>query len=145
MPHPHRIVCVSVLLCSGCSVLIAESGKDLSTLKTREQVHKQFGEPVASGTTNDESFEVYHTHQKIADQADADYLSMGIAMTYGVGELVAFPCELYLLGRNTIIGRDIRFTYDSSGKVTSCPKKGYPPSPSLDRPSPEKSESSSNP
>ena len=120
MRHPHRIVCVSVLLCSGCSVMIAESGKDLRTLKTREQVRKQFGEPVASGTTNGESFEEYHTHQKIAvNEMQADALSMGIAMTYGLGELYAFPDQLYLLGRNTIIGQDIRVTYDSAGKVTS--------------------------
>jgi len=38
-------------------------------------------------------------------------------MTFGLLELVEFPNELYRLGRGTMLGRELSFTYDRSGKV----------------------------
>jgi hypothetical protein len=46
-------------------------------------------------------------------------MGMGIVMTYMVGELVAFPIELYTLTRRSVFGQDLRVWYDSNGTVTS--------------------------
>jgi hypothetical protein len=39
-------------------------------------------------------------------------------MSFGLNELIAFPREFVILGRRTIIGQHIRFTYDPCGNVT---------------------------
>ena len=42
---------------------------------------------------------------------------MGVAMTFGIGELYAFPCEVYRLCTRTMLGQKVRFTYDREGNV----------------------------
>ena len=43
------LIAGTATLMSGCSSLIAHSGKDLSKLTTREEVHREFGEPDKTG------------------------------------------------------------------------------------------------
>jgi hypothetical protein len=103
---------------SGCSTLIARSGDDLSALTTREKVHEAFGNPSMSGTSDGQLFEDFHTRRKIAEPMRSISLGLGTVMTFGVSELFCFPGELCLLGRTSLLGRDIRFSYDSEGVVT---------------------------
>jgi hypothetical protein len=102
---------------SGCSALIVESGVDLHDLRTREQVHEQFGEPAASRTAEGRVVEEFCTCQKIAEPMRGAHLGMTVVMTYGLGEFVAFPIELYNLGRHTLLGQHVCFTYDATGNV----------------------------
>ena len=102
----------------GCTAIIARSGEDLSALKTREQVHDSFGTPVATGTSDGQTYEEYRSRRKIAEPHGPGY-AMSLALTLGLTELYWFPRELYLLGRHTILGRDICFTYDAAGNVTA--------------------------
>lgn len=53
-------------------------------------------------------------------------LDMALGMTLGLFEFIYFPQELYLLGRRTINGYDIRFTYDEAGNVTNIYLEGDP-------------------
>jgi YD repeat-containing protein len=96
------------------------SGKDLTTLKTREAIHDQFGEPSATGFAEGKPFEEFRTRWKISEQKTAKCMTygMGLAMTFGMGEpFYFFPHELYLLGKRTLLGQTIRVTYDGSGNV----------------------------
>jgi hypothetical protein len=103
---------------SGCSVFIAESGKDLRSVTTREQVQEEFGTPTESGEEIDGPFETYHTRRKISESLRGHCLDMGLTMTLGLGELFALPKELCVLARKTILGQDVKFHYDSSGRVS---------------------------
>jgi YD repeat-containing protein len=120
------ILAASALLSSGCSLLIARSGTDLYKLSTREQVHEKFGDPCTTGTIEGQpfegqQFETFLTRQKISeDYFVTAHHCMEIAMTYGLLEFIAFPHELYLLGRRSLFGQNIRFTYDATGNVTSA-------------------------
>lgn len=105
------------ILSSGCSFLIAYAGKDLSKLETREKVHEVFNKPTLAGYEDNRFFEEFRTRRKVSESLRASHLAMSVPMTFGLGELVAFPYELYLLGRNTILGQTIRFTYDSEGRI----------------------------
>ena len=100
-------------------MFIAASGKDLSKLTTKEQVHKEFGEPVATDVLKGELCEDFRTHWKIADPMASCSGGMAFAMTYGAIELIAFPCQLFLVGRGALMGQDLRFAYDDSGTVTA--------------------------
>ena len=116
----YLLLVIPLSLNSGCSVLIARSGKDLHNLATREQVHASLGEPAAAGIENGQPFEEYHTRRKISetDTLRVYALGMGIIYSYGVYELIAFPKELYLLGSRTLRGQTICVTYDGNGNVS---------------------------
>jgi hypothetical protein len=104
-------------LTSGCSLLIASSGKDLSKLTTKEEVHKEFGEPASTGLIEGHPYEDFTTRRKIGDPIGSERAGMGCAMTFGTIELIAFPFELYRVTRGTVLGQDLRFAYDNSGNV----------------------------
>lgn len=120
------IVLVLLLLSSGCSCLIARSGKDLRPLKTKQQIHEEFGEPVASGISDGKPYEVFHTRQKISEHLRASSLGMGFGMSFGLVELVQFPYELYLQGHKTAFGQTIQVNYDSEGNVSRLWLDGWP-------------------
>jgi YD repeat-containing protein len=104
----------------GCSLMIARSGLDLDRFKTREQVQGCFGHPITTGTEEGKTFECYRTHRKISDETGYKMnLGMGVAMTFGIGEVIAFPYELILVGRRTIVGQEVWFSYDEQGRVIS--------------------------
>jgi hypothetical protein len=118
--RPDYILLAAFLLLScGCSSLIGHSGMDLSKVTTREEVHKKFGTPAVADDAH--TVEDYRTRRKLAEpELEVAERNMGIAMTYGLMECVAFPCEVYKLGRNTLVGQDLRFTYDARGFVTAA-------------------------
>jgi hypothetical protein len=110
-----------VLPSSGCAALIARSGTDLNALKTKEEIHALLGEPVACGVANGEAFEEYHTRRKISDDAIlrlGEGYAMMMILTCGAIDVLYVPQELYLVGRNTLLGQKVRVIYDCSGTVT---------------------------
>ncbi len=112
------------LLSSGCSVLIAQSGTDLQSLVTRDQVRAKLGKPAASGSQDGVNFDQFRTRRKFADEMEAASDGMGFAMTAGLLEFIAFPREVYLLAKRTIVGQDLRFEYDESGDVSNASLDG---------------------
>lgn len=114
-----------VLLSGGCcSVMIAESGKDVSALTTRELVRQEFGEPKLIGVARGGSFDEYRTHRLIKNPSPGLGLTLG--MTFGMAEWILLPCELYRLGRITLLGQSLCFTYDADGTVTGVFLDGEP-------------------
>src|SRR5579859_3167558 len=112
------ILVVFVPMSSGCSALIAFSGKDLGKFESRDQVYKKFGPPTTATTEDGTVIESYHTRQKICDNSiRTASLGMGIAMTYGLGEAYYFPREFFILTQRTVFGQTIRFAYDDAGNV----------------------------
>ncbi|MBV9121755.1 MAG: hypothetical protein JO112_00160 [Planctomycetes bacterium] len=139
--NAYLLLMTSTLSFTGCSLLIARSGMDLQTLTTREEVHHKFGPPLATGTIDGHPFEDFHTRRKISEPERSAGWSMGLAMTWGLVEFYLFPHEVYLLGRRTFLGQDIRFTYDSAGKVATVFLEGekfwFPKSPEHPEPASE--------
>lgn len=129
----NLLVLVLALSTIGCSVLVVNSGTNLEKLTTRAQVHDSFGQPINSGQIDDEPFEEFITHRKIAEQNMNIYLVMGYAGTFGLGELIWFPQQSYLAIRRSVVGQRLRFTYDEAGMVTHiCRDDDYictPPKP----------------
>ena len=68
--------------------------------------------------------EEFTTRRKIAEPYKNIYLAIGYAITLGLGELIWFPHQLYVAGRRSIVGQQLRFTYDSEGHVTGIRHDG---------------------
>jgi hypothetical protein len=112
------------LLPVGCSALIAQSGKDVTSLKTREQVRREFGAPTESGTTADgHAYDDFRTRRKISDVDPAAGLCF--VMSFGLSEFVAFPEELYENEQRLLLGQTLRFEYDATGNVTWWPIRNF--------------------
>ena len=101
----------------GCSILIAESGKDLSPLQTREQVRAEFGTPDTFGENADGPYECFQTRRKVAENFRGMSINMGLAFTYGLGEALFFPAEVFRLASTIAVGRELRFEYDENGRI----------------------------
>jgi hypothetical protein len=122
------LLLAGVAFSSGCSVMIANSGKDLGTLATKEQVHSWFGEPSATGTEAGKVFEDFYTRQKVStwDQSQTEGYTLLLALTLGTSELVLTPYELCLLGVRTVNGQTVHVTYDANGKIAGLSLDGKP-------------------
>lgn len=110
---------VTLVSSSGCSAFVASRGVELSDLTTKEQVHRTFGTPVASGVGGqpDQPYEEFRTHRKISEKWKGQYLLMPCIVTLGLSEVVYFPSQLFCTARQCIVGQTIRFDYDANGKV----------------------------
>ena len=113
-----------VLPSAGCSLLVVNTGKNLAELKSQEQVHETFGLPSLTGQTEGVPYEEFTTHRKIAEPDKNIYIIMGTAGTFGFGELVWFPTELYRAIRRSVVGQQIRYIYDAEGNVTDISHDG---------------------
>jgi hypothetical protein len=120
------LVAAGVALSAGCSAMIAGSGLDLGLLTTREQVHAAMGEPVATGTTDGRCHEDFRSHRKIAEPWQGEGLVMVDYGTLGLAEFVLFPAAILRVGYTAVVGEDVRFQYDATGKVTACSLDGEP-------------------
>jgi YD repeat-containing protein len=112
------VLIASFLFACGCSSLVAISGKDVSQLASMDEVHREFGKPVATGVADSQDYEEFVTHSKIADPQRAGVLALGDLMTSGLMEFFLFPYQMAELGYTTVAGDKIRFCYDSQGNVT---------------------------
>ena len=97
--------------------MVARTGTDITALDSRNDVQALFGTPKASGENHDGHFEEYRTHRKIADHLRGMGHGMGFMMSFGLLEPVNLAREVGYLSRTTLLGHDVRFTYDDSGKV----------------------------
>ena len=120
-----RIACILLAalasLSSGCSCFIASRGKDVTALKTKEEVRAVFGEPTRSGVEDGLCFEEYRTRRKIVTPmwvGGGEGYVMLLVMTCYTSELGLTPIELYLMGKRTLLGQTIRVTYDATGHAT---------------------------
>jgi hypothetical protein len=111
-------------LATGCSSLVALSGKDVGSIACLEQAHAEFGKPVAVGTADGRDYEDFNSHKKIADPQRAGVLIMGDLMSCGLMEFVLFPYEMACFGKTAISGGTVRFFYDSSGNITDVYANG---------------------
>lgn len=98
---------------------MAQRGENLGKLATREEVHQSFHQPTAILTHGSDIVEEYHTRRKIAEPMRGAGLGMGFAMTCGLTEFIAFPCECYRFSRRVLLGQSLAFTYDASGNIKS--------------------------
>ena len=113
----YPVILAAVIPSSGCSCFLICSGKDLGVLATQEEVQKDFGSPVACGEEDGKSYEEFRTHQKISESWKQEYYLLGFAVTFGLGEVIWFPTEVYKATHRSIMGQTIRFVYDSQGYV----------------------------
>src|SRR5262249_2037169 len=127
MPRTAAFLIPIALFCPGCSCLIAQSGKDILALGSKEEVRKQFGAPVKSGEGPDpgQSYDDYRYHGKVAETWRAGLYSFNDGMTFGLGEFWLFPYELYRVGRNCLHGQDLRIYHDSAGHVVRYDLDGW--------------------
>jgi hypothetical protein len=113
-----RVMVLTALLGStGCSWLVINSGQQLNDLKTREQVQEVFGPPAESGVFQDQAYDEFHTRRKIAEPWKNLYLATGWVYTLGLGEIVWFPHQAFVAARRSILGQELRVTYDEAGNV----------------------------
>ncbi|VTS07650.1 hypothetical protein [Tuwongella immobilis] len=112
----------------GCSALVVSAGYQLNQLANRDQVHQKFGSPVSIEETDGKISDEFTTHRKIARPHESIYFVMGSVSTFGFGELIFFPQQLYHAAKRSIVGQKLRFTYDSEGRVTKIVLDGdhYP-------------------
>ena len=108
----------------GCSSLIARSGTDPYALADREQVHRMFGTPSTSKTSETESFEEFRTRRKFSEEDRVAGLNLCGAVTLGLSEFYVFPAELCRLGWRTVAGQTLRVNYGADGKVTGVSLNG---------------------
>jgi YD repeat-containing protein len=121
---PMRASCLVLLALTpaGCSMLIADSGQNLSQLATRAEVREAFGPPTA---TTEPDADVYETRRKIAEPSrGVGALGFPWLVSCGAAELVLFPHELYVNARRVAAGQTLRFTYDADGNVESIRLNG---------------------
>jgi hypothetical protein len=115
-------VIVAASFSAGCASLIARCGKDLTGLKTKEEVHAQLGKPVSKGFVKGESFEEYRTRRKISEDCPirfgGDGYAMGLVLTLGTIDLLYVPREFYIAGKRSLLGQTMQVNYDASGAVT---------------------------
>jgi hypothetical protein len=132
MRFAHLLAAAVLLFSAGCAAMVAESGRDLTVLKTREEVHAGLGKPSADGVAEGKVYEEYRTRQKIAerryDRMAEAYLILTME-TLGVFDLACFSYEIYRIGCRTVLGQTIRVTYDANGTVIGLTLDGQ----SLDR------------
>jgi hypothetical protein len=126
MRFGYLILAVLFAQSCGCSFLIMRSGEDVSKLENQSQVRKRFGTPDVSGENEGVRFDIYHTRRKIDEQFRAMCSGEGWAMSFGTLEFVAFPVELYMLCRRTLLGQELQFSYGPSGNVTGISLNGTP-------------------
>lgn len=98
---------------TGCAGLIAASGRDPSSL-TELQVRAEHPDAVAANAEDGTSLS-FHSHEKIADRTTM--YAMGYVITFGLGEVLWLPSEVYSAARRRLFGCDVCVVYHPTGKV----------------------------
>lgn len=105
-------------LSAGCSAFVAGSGRQLGTLTDRNMIHERYGAPLASGKTDDGlEFEDYVSHRKLSRAWNGEYILFSFICTAGLSELYYLPSELFIAGRQMVLGYHLRFIYNPDGTV----------------------------
>jgi hypothetical protein len=117
MRYALLLLLAPTLLPTGCSIFVAQAGKDLSHVRTRQDAHAEFGPPAAQGVDDGKPFEEFRTRRKIAERFRAGTHSMALGMTMFLYELYLFPRELYFLAKCGLVGQTVQVTYNPDGSV----------------------------
>jgi hypothetical protein len=116
------LVLAATLSSTGCAALIAVSGCEPQSL-TEQLVTEEFGAPPAAPDADGSSV-TFRTHRKIANYKQM--YAMGDVITFGLGEVVWFPLEVYNVTRATMFGQEVTVRYDAAGRVTRVIVDGKP-------------------
>lgn len=63
------------------------------------------------------SWEEFHTRKKVADPVAATGYMMISGMFFGLAEIITFPIAVCSTAEALVMGKTIRFEYDSEGQV----------------------------
>ena len=110
------LIVVGCLLASGCSCLIAQSGRDIMAMDNRDAVRHKLGSPIASGTEEGRCFDDFRYRGKVREPVAASGFYMADAMTWGLVEFIAFQIALHDACCRCFRGQDLRIYYDGTGK-----------------------------
>lgn len=119
MRYALLLLVAPTLLTTGCSIYIAQAGKDVSHLRTRQDAHEEFGAPTAEGVEDGRPFEEFQTRRKVAEKFRGGTHSMALGMTLFLYEFYLFPRELCFLVKCGLAGQTVRMTYNPDGSVRS--------------------------
>ncbi len=110
---------IALLLANGgCSMLVAQIGRDVEGLETRDEVRAKLGEPVSIEQVEDGIIaEEYVTRWRVVDESKSYGHGLAIVMTYGLAELFIFPDEVAKLIGSPFVSQKIRFVYNPAGEV----------------------------
>ena len=110
------------LTMTGCaSTLIAESGRRIDRYENRAEVRRALGKPRSAGWDGAERYEDYQFRGKIAERGEGPGMMAG--MTLGLSEFIFVPLMLANLPRQVFEQHEVRYYFDSAGKVTRHEKK----------------------
>lgn len=122
-----RLLIFAILpLLTGCTAAILRTGFDTRQLETREDVRREFGDPDSNGEQDGHPFDDIHTRRKVKQRMDAWVAECGSAATFGLFDLVGVPASLTQIAYRSVAGQDLRFVYDSNGKLTHVLRDGEP-------------------
>jgi len=122
------LLALPALLCStGCAAFINASGTDLDSLHTKADVRKALGAPDASGVTDGQTYEDFHTHRKISEKWRGEGLLMAWVLALGFNDLIQVPIELFKASHQMIVGHDLRVIYEADGTVKTVLVNGGVP------------------
>jgi hypothetical protein len=139
------ITCLLPSVTGGCSLAIANGGKDVESLLrmggTRDRIEALVGQPVKEERFDPESLPTTRTRDRttVVASSVAEYRYKGraddleqfqdtgmlVGMTWGIGEVVAFPMAL---GRSHDLQHgvhDYRVWYDAAGKCVAYQAKHW--------------------
>ena len=124
MRYALMLIVAATFSLPGCTIVLKNAGKDLSKLKTRDDVRRDFGPPLEALQFDDRAVETYQTRRKISETWRYPMLAMGYVMTFGLGDLVWFPCEVVRFAKHTAVGQRLQFSYDATGRIVDITLDG---------------------
>ena len=127
MRYARFIAIACTLPHCGCAAIVASRGVDFDREMTRAGVREELGTPVTSGNSDGQLFDVFRTRRKLSNVFRSSVILHCDVATGGLYEMTAFPHELYILGKQTAFGQDVRVTYGADEKVTKIdrPQPGF--------------------
>jgi hypothetical protein len=126
MRYATLLLLVPALLATGCSMFIAGAGKNATSFETRDEVHRQLGEPLSSTTENGLVIEEFRSRRKYAEPIRANQIMWGWIVTWGTAELIAFPREVGRFVTRRFIGHSLKYTFNADGTIANATIDGTP-------------------
>jgi hypothetical protein len=117
MRYALLLLLLPTLLATGCSIYLAQAGKELTPIRTRKDAHAEFGPPITQGVEDGLQFEEFRTRRKVAEKFRGSTHSMALGMTLFLYEFYLFPRELYFLAKCGLAGQTVRMIYNPDRTV----------------------------
>lgn len=119
MRYALLLLLAPTLLATGCSICIAQAGKDPTDFASRDELHARLGPPIRTTTDPDGTvMEEFRSRQKYEEVTRSAGMGMGIAMTFGLGELVCFPRELLFEAKRIVFGQVLKYEFRPDGSFS---------------------------